>query len=114
MRRQTKARARMPVPGAHIRNRVRSCAEADGPERRIAAIKGMRRIDTDTKTVILGLANLLRNSPPHPRIRWPVRSRNTRKLAVVMLRTVMVVSTNDEQPPVDDEMFELMQALFQH
>eukprot|EP00966_Prymnesium_polylepis_P265266 6128338-Prymnesium_polylepis.1 len=55
-------------------------------ERRIAAIKGMRKIDTDTKAVILGLANLLRNSPPHPRIRWPVRSHNTCKFAVAMLR----------------------------
>eukprot|EP00966_Prymnesium_polylepis_P073526 1706677-Prymnesium_polylepis.1 len=48
-------------------------------ERRIAAIAGMRKIDTDIKQLILGLANLLRVSPPHPRIRWPVRKCNARK-----------------------------------
>eukprot|EP00966_Prymnesium_polylepis_P157309 3635682-Prymnesium_polylepis.2 len=84
-------------------------------ERRIDAIAGMRTIDTDMKAVIMGLANLLRNSPPHPRIRWPVRSRNIRSLRVILNVTpiVVVVITNDEQPAGDDEMFSLMQAIFQ-
>jgi hypothetical protein len=42
-------------------------------ERRIAAIAAMRDLPIDVKVHILGMANLYRNTPPHPRIKWPLR-----------------------------------------
>ena len=57
-------------------------------ERRIAAIAAMRDLPIDVKVRILGMANLYRNTPSHPRIKWPLRYAEQRTSTVTAIAAV--------------------------